>query len=385
MTLRPPRVLPPWDVVAMVFILHAATVGGILVYCAFVGPSGGNADEIFASVPPIALVLGAIAYGFYRVGAFHPLVRDGYYEWLQQTPWTHPKPLPLGPVHLAWQDVVLVGVAALSAYPEYGGTRSLGVAQAFLFTYLFSLAICLFRTCETACAYAVWFGLGWMALFHDGGLPFWAAAVLTYTAGFAGIRRSFRDLLASVFIARNLLPSLSNNSSFGWPFGRLTPRDRSLRIPRVDAVIFALLGWWATFVFERLTAEITKDEPWGLLFPMLSILVVPWVILARIRAFRVWQYLPPISLAGRAATGRWIIPAYDRVFVAPILAALAWYLAPFVLYRAGLDWSVAVPAGFALALLSVLAVGPDRRHWWLTAESRLVPNPFGWRNPNQWV
>ncbi len=387
MTLRLPRVWPPCQFLAAGLVLHAATVGGIFFCCTtLAGMSPEETDSAFAAVPPLALLLGAAAYGGYRVARFHPLLREGYYDWLAMTPWKYPKPLPLGPVHLCWQDGLLIGAAALAAYPWYGAARSLGVIQLFLFVYLFFLLVTRLRTLELFPAYAMWFGLGWVALCRDGGWPFWLAAAATYAAGLIGLRRSFPDLLARVYFARHWLPSQAWNYTYGWPCDQLAPGIRPLSIRPLHGVILALLGGWTFFVAGQLVAglEQTGTDLVGHLFWLQSLLFVALIALRRLRAYRVGSLLPPISLSGRFGTGRWIIPAYDQVFVAPLLALLAGYLVPSVLYRCGVDWWVAVPVGLGLALMSVLTVGPNRRRWFLAAESRIVPGVFGTRNPN-WV
>src|SRR5262249_30265485 len=48
------------------------------------------------------LVIAAIAYGVYRVVAFHPFYRADYRAWLEWTPWSSRKPLPIGPVGWVW-------------------------------------------------------------------------------------------------------------------------------------------------------------------------------------------------------------------------------------------------------------------------------------------
>ena len=57
-----------------------------------------------------------VLVGLYRNSAFHPVFLKDYRIWLESTPWTAEKELPLGPVHLTWRDagiVLLLVVASI--------------------------------------------------------------------------------------------------------------------------------------------------------------------------------------------------------------------------------------------------------------------------------
>ena len=77
-------------------------------------------------------------YGLYRVGAYHPVFRRNYYDWLMTTPWTQQLELPLGPVQLTGEEAPFVGLAMLlAAGPEK--QLIVGVPVAFLSSYVLAL------------------------------------------------------------------------------------------------------------------------------------------------------------------------------------------------------------------------------------------------------
>src|SRR5262249_12037823 len=83
-------------------------------------------------------------------------------------------------------------------------------------------------------------------------------------------------------------------------------------------------------------------------------------------------YLPPISIWGRLTTGRWIIPGYDKVFVAPLLAVgLAAWMSTEILNR-NLDPRVYVPMVTFVFLAIFLGMGPSLKAWRLTGNHRIV-------------
>src|SRR5262245_22736690 len=96
-----------------------------IVYCGFQGIF--LSQEWFMRIAFFRMndgaeVLQFVAYGFvggyavYRVAGFHPGYRAGYYLWLRGTPWSSQKPLPMGPVHLVWQDVLLLATVFALTY-----------------------------------------------------------------------------------------------------------------------------------------------------------------------------------------------------------------------------------------------------------------------------
>jgi hypothetical protein len=83
-------------------------------------------------------------------------------------------------------------------------------------------------------------------------------------------------------------------------------------------------------------------------------------------------YAPPISFLGRLATGRWIIPCYDQVFAAPLLAAATGYALGTLSAYLGLDPLFSHPVVVAVVLFICLGLGPSLTDWRLTGEHRLV-------------
>src|SRR5689334_10874057 len=64
--------------------------------------------------PGTTLVYVAAAfYGMYRAVVFHPFCREDYRKWLEQTPWTVHRPLPMGPIPLIWEDGIILGLLIL--------------------------------------------------------------------------------------------------------------------------------------------------------------------------------------------------------------------------------------------------------------------------------
>jgi hypothetical protein len=342
-----------------------------------------EADVAFAKAPPIILIVAAVYYGFHRLRGFHPAFREEYRQWLWLTPWTPSKALPLGPVDLVGADVVLLGAAVAAAWPFYGFASSLLILKAFLAAYSAALLVALLRTGERVTAYAVWFGLGAMVLLRASESLFFLTAAATYGIGLVGFRRSlarfpwsYNTAAMREYVQFHVYPGAYNRLVFGWPFAALTPSSVYATLRRFQDTAVALLCGWSLYAAGSLLPE----EPRVMLY-LVPVGVAFYGALVRLAVYHVFDLRPPISLAGRVSTGRWVIPAYDRVFVAPLLAIALGILAPV----SQVWWPVAedlgAAAGLSLTLLALLTLGPDRRTWMLTTPSRVVwittsPNAF---------
>jgi hypothetical protein len=84
------------------------------------------------------------------------------------------------------------------------------------------------------------------------------------------------------------------------------------------------------------------------------------------------NYWPPISFVARILTLRWIIPGYDRIFVAPWIALLVGVMLPVALSAAGLEPHIAAPVSASCVLWLVLSLGPTLESWRFTGSFRLA-------------
>jgi hypothetical protein len=112
-----------------------------------------------------------------------------------------------------------------------------------------------------------------------------------------------------------------------------------------------------------------------LIVPSLSMLF--YLCMAQCVFSRLWIYLqwhrPPISLWGRLWTLRWIIPGFDTVLVAPLMASLAAIAVPVALRFAGVELEYSIPVSLSLVLWITLNTRPTLEEWVLTGNHRIVP------------
>ncbi len=336
---------------------------------------GGEPAEII-----LFLSFGFIGfYALFRVGGFHPAFRAGYYEWLRHTPWTSAKPLPMGPIHLVWQDVAIVSLVYGLACVRSTEEVSFSVVKVFMTCYLIALGTAHYWTGKKVWAYATFFASCFLiAFWRDDWRLFSFAAAVTYAIAFFGLRVSlaawpWEDVKSLQKTFQNI--SAINNRDqkdpklLGWPYDRLAPpKSEEVDTPwDVIYVMGILLAAWMFVVYHYLRFDM-PDRGYLVLYGyMVS------GIIGRVCAY-CNGYAPPINFWGRILTFRWIIPGYDQVIVAPFCALVvgvaAWYVPGWL---GGIDPLWVSPPAFILIWWILMGMPPSLREWRLTGNHRIVP------------
>src|SRR5262245_42747901 len=103
------QILPVWTSVnfALIFLLLE---GPVLYYEWKLGKP--IVDLKIRPGTAITYVASAF-YGIHRAVTFHPFYREEYRQWLELTPWTVRKPLPMASIALIWEDGIVLGALIL--------------------------------------------------------------------------------------------------------------------------------------------------------------------------------------------------------------------------------------------------------------------------------
>lgn len=332
--------------------------------------------------PAAALLFcAAAAYGAARVWSYHPVFQKAYQAWLETTPWTNRKPLPLGPVELVLEDGLVVGPLLLCSaiLPQ---PHAMSILAAFLLGNLGVLVVTLWLTGIRMIGYLSAFGVGLAVKLWHQPIECVAMAAIVYLVAYEGLVQALdrfpwtpqplgdrANNALAVLRAVSPSPASPPPELCGWPYDRmLGDVKKAAGISRLDAVICcALASWWlyvaASFIPDqknRLGALLLACQLPYILFP-----------LGRIAVYA-QGYSAPITVWGRIRTMRWIIPGYDQVFVGPLCSILAGPAALGLLFACGVpvDASIAIGAGVTPAV--ALVMPPRLRRWRLTGEHRIV-------------
>lgn len=269
------------------------------------------------------LVLASALYGYYRVRSFHPFYSRKYREWLCLTPWSIEKPLPRGPVHLIWADLITLVPLTILAYSNFS---IVAFVPFIVFLSVYLVMICITFVPNKAslvvlCLFLVPF------TFYPFANRYFAVLVLIllYIICWVGLHQFLSGFPWNTRYwkaepVKELREQAIRQHLIGWPFEYLNVYG-TYEISILGAFILSLLlTWWL---------HVTK---W--IFIDSRLVTFFFLFVLNVAIFRTVTYggihRPPISLLGRIFTGRLIIPGYDKIYVAPICILLAGVAFPLV-------------------------------------------------------
>ncbi|MCI0747370.1 MAG: hypothetical protein L0Y58_18345 [Verrucomicrobia subdivision 3 bacterium] len=267
-------VWPPGLLVIGFILLYGGFNAAILAIELMLAVPFGELSRVpdIAEFKKFILMLSAAAYAAYRLWRFHPACNPAYAAWLKLSPWTADKPLPLGPLHLVWQDAVVVGTV-LAIAKWHAHVNPLWPAIAFVLFYFAGFTIILIGTRRrAACAI---FGFLWPAMI----LPLQGWQRLLLMAAFVVViwRGHLQSLRAFPweFLSDSPQPWSKPKSIWqtniqavpsqlparaGWPFAVLAPKLESRSISlKTTWTVSLILGWCIFCILIRAQAALPPE------------------------------------------------------------------------------------------------------------------------------
>jgi hypothetical protein len=152
-----------------------------------------------------------------------------------------------------------------------------------------------------------------------------------------------------------------------WPASPVVPLQTVIQRAREIAIPAGAIAAWLMFCAAYPNRSSAKSIEF---LVVMHTLVAVTLIAARLLAYCV-PFFPPMSVLGRVATGQYVIPGYDKVFVAPIVAALIAYSLPKILMALGVSDIVAIPVSTALTVWLVVLLPTRWEDWCFTGHHRI--------------
>lgn len=324
-----------------------------------------------------AIILSAALGGLRAIQ--HPVFSPRYLTWLSTTPWSSAQPLPFRRYTLGFR--ALFGITIIMLLE--GSTQGWSIWNfpvILLGFYLFVALLPLAATSRYAALYLYTVPLTLAFCFFDSRMEIvLASMILLYFLVCLQLKGSVQSLIGSYAIPSDAHPlaaritGLATPSTphtlqtLGFPYKQLSARGSIFRMSPFHSFALSLsagLLWWAIGATGPSDGDLNEYRD---LIVASMIVMVPII---RLFIYSIGTH-SPLSLRGRLATGRYIIPGYDHVYVVPLLAlviglAVAW----------GLSWLTALPSfgsgvGLALAMYLSFRLGPDLQVWKLTGHFRI--------------
>jgi hypothetical protein len=318
----------------------------------------------WAPLKSSVIVVAAVLFGLIRAVSLHPLHNAKYRNWLKLTPWRPGQPLPLGSITLTWIDAALL--AAWAVFIRFDGVGD------WLLPPILGLV-----AYEITSLAALLAGKRWEGLAVCWGLPAMLLPVfdLPRVAVIAGTL--YLLTWRGITLGMRSFP-WEREADWGkrlaiWPWSRIAP-ETDEPTPRSRFVGTCLLtsataGWWIACLLARVgSLGATELRPDVFEFCAWAAVGVP---LARVLVFRI-GCRPPISLWGRIVKGRWIIPGFDRIYVAPVVLALVSIALACGLNAAGVPAPVMAWVFCTVVVTSVFTLPPSMRQWRHTGQFHIV-------------
>lgn len=337
----------------------------------YVGEPIGNGARIvdMTRLGAYAFIAALLCMNRFRIT--HPCENSAYLHWLRTTPWAIDRPLPFGPVLPCWSDLlVLVIFVTFYAYGPVAHVAWIPVV--FIWSYVGLTAMCLCGAGYLRTSLAI--GVAAIAAGLSYAQPLLVLAITLVALGIVcvGIRHClgrFHELplrpwevekhRALIFQGPNAQPRLDIEDDIGKSH-KLLHADKIEPITGYGVCVVLTLSVGSLgYVLSKAAIEEQKLK-WVAGY---TIFFVFFVVLIRWAAY---AGKAPISLRGRWRTGRWIISAYDRMFIAPavigVCAIAVWFGLQAV--ATPIQWTTA--STVAITMLLATGMGPSRGVHFLT-------------------
>lgn len=372
-------VWPPVSVIVLFVIVWSILEGNLwLIKLAVPNAVSGISDMSEIRNVRVTILAGAAGvYALYRLWRFHPACNHAYAAWLKLSPWTADKPLPLGPIHVVWQDAVVIGVLTAIAAWHAHVNPALPVAV-FGLVYLGGMTLLLALTRGWSSCLVL--GFLWPALILPGleGVPKIVLVAAIIAVIWWAQRKSLRafpwEFLAnsnrpagSILQMEIRIDGLSGRpatripSNLGWPFLALSPKVHCHSISMLTSVsLSALIGWWSFCAIECFKIA-----------PLPELILVFAVLAAAIRLTIYCSGLTPsFNVWGRIVSGRILVPGFDKVFLTPLAVMLLATFGGMIIRRSDSWYPVTESCVIALICYVLFSGGPTLRNWVLTGQHR---------------
>jgi hypothetical protein len=303
----------------------------VLIFVTIVGGSYlldiGWHDRVFHPFRMLFICLLPFVFGMWRVIAFYPNPVSSYGKWLTLTPWKYGMPLPKGSVQLNIADLIVMAVFAGATFLD---KQIHFLVPVFIFLYAYIITAIL-STLHGIPIMKYWIKrLLILAIIPIGFYPVLSITSVTVSIALCYILCycHLRDVLKafpwnqSLWLEKDediLSQKSLKYAETGWPYSALAATSRKFfcignKIFTIT-VLSGLVVWWLHSIILFLFNMNDNGGESGI---CIFLLIVLGVLAISVRLYFLQGTVAPISFFGRLFKGYFIIPKFDKIFVAPL-------------------------------------------------------------------
>lgn len=312
------------------------------------------------------LVLLSFYCGVSRVWLSHPIFNRKYHQFLCLSPWQLGKPLPNGSIYLIWPDIIVI-IFLTSLSILFPIVHFLLPAVFFIIGYLVCLTVAFLLSVQTQ-----WLCLMlslWALIVCPGrsDLYYFLVLLIMYGFGILGIRTYLNGFpwntrYWTLDLIKEFKRKAIRRSIIQWPYSHLNIYHlKTISLP--GKLFITMLFFLCIHSLVRSNSNFS-----GLIVFYFELTMM--IVMIRVTVY--FRLLPPISLWGRIWTCRWILPQYDKIFVAPIIIVLISCFGPWFLTFLGITPTLNYELILAINLFLSLILPPSLMKWQFTGPHRIV-------------
>ena len=331
---------------------------------------------MFAPFRQVVICFGAFVFGVWRCTVFYPYPAGKYGKWLTLSPWRYGMSLPKGAVQLNLTDLAVVAMLCLTTLvdEEIPVVTPLAV---FLYTYII---VTIISTINGIPLTKYWKKKFLILLiiplaFYPG--PSINSMLISLAVCYLLCRSLLRDVLKEFPWNQNIWLEHDEDVytrkslkylATGWPYSVLgATEEKRIRNKMAKIILLNLLIVW----YLHAIIALNTDKHISIFLSLILCYVAALCIIIRMVVY-LKGTAPPISFLGRIMNGYFIIPKYDRVFLAPLFIVVFVIFTVYFMPKSAQYASWAFEGAVFIILCISLGFPPGISQWRNTGAVRLV-------------
>ena len=368
---------PIWAISLFCFLVFGSYFFDLILQSFFFAPK----PDLFILKPLRTgiICIGAFIWGVWRVVLFYPYPSGQYGKWLTLTPWRYGMQMPKGSIQLNILDIVIAAILCATILLD----KEIPViipAIIFLYSYIVSAVISTMNGISLKKYYGKRFLILTIIPFAFYPFPSIISTLISLGLAYLLCYSHLRDVLKAypwnqiswleydedIFLQKDF-----KNIKTGWPYNSLAPCEKEPFFIKnktfTTLMLSVLIVWW---LHGLLPLAFDDNEVSAIMLSFILGYLALFLIIARMILY-LNGTAPPISFLGRIMNAYFIIPRYDKVFIAPIFIIVFVIFTIYYMPESAQYACWAFEAAVFVLLCAAMGCPPNLSQWRNTSMIRI--------------